>query len=435
MSDHTTRSAVHRTPLTEQLVWTARVLFEADRWVDRPARPLPTGDCVVGRSPPGRRDFAIPEDDRLSRKHAAFKRRGDAVSIHDLDSRNGTSVNGVAIKKANLADGDVVRCGDTLLLVRKTPLDIDDPQMDGLIGASVAMRKLRARLARAAATEATIVLLGETGCGKGAAARAIHAASGRSDGPWIQFNCAAIPETLAESTLFGHIAGAFTGATQAEPGLIRAADGGTLFIDEVGDLPTTLQPKLLHFLDDGTVLPVGSSKDARSDARVVAATNVDLGRAVKNREFRADLYARLAAVEIRIPPLRERREDVLDLLGPQLEHPDRLTADLAEVLVLHDWPFNVREVQRIATHLEVEGGMLSAWGPELVRDRLNLLADDEPEEPQGTTKMTPSREVLEELLVKHGGVVARVARELGRSTKQVYRWMARHEMDPASYRG
>ncbi len=433
MRNADTQSADQRRDLTEHAIWTVRLLFAADKLFDAPAVPLPNGDCVVGRATEGRRDIEIPDDGRLSRHHATFKRRGSSLSVHDRDSHNGTKVNGIVAQKADLADGDLIRCGDSLLLVRKTPVDLDDPPLPGLIGRSVAMRRLRARLMRVAVTDATVVLLGETGSGKGAAARAIHAASGRASGPWIQFNCAAIPETLAESTLFGHVAGAFTGASQAETGLIRAANTGSLFIDEVGDLPPTLQPKLLHFLDDGTVLPVGSAREARSDARVLTATNVDLGRAVRSGAFRADLYARLAAVEIRLPPLRERREDVLDLLALHLEHSDRLTADLAEALVLHDWPFNVREVQQIATHLEVEGSDLSVWRRALVSERLALLSP-EAEEGGSAARVTPSQEVLEELMIRHKGVVARVARELGRSTKQVYRWMSRHGMDPTNYR-
>lgn len=433
MSDQVTRSAARTLNLADQWVWTVRVLFSVDRVVTEPARALPSGDCIVGRSVSGRRDLGLPDDGRLSRQHAAFKRRGEALSVHDLDSHNGTTVNGLEARRAALSDGDVVRCGDTLFLVRQTPVELDDPAMDELIGQSVAMRQLRAKVARVARTDATVVLLGETGCGKGAAARAIHRSSARRDGPWVQFNSAAIPEHLAESTLFGHVAGAFTGATSPSEGLLRAAHGGTLFIDEVGDLPAVLQPKLLHFLDDGTVLPVGSTKEVRSDARVLAATNVDLPKAVKNRSFRADLYARLAAVELRIPPLRERREDVLDLLAAHLDDPSKLSADLAEVLVLHDWPYNVREVQRLATHLDVEGMGRAIWGPDLVADRLDL---DEPADDSGADgpRVTPSQEVLEELLIRHKGVVTRVARELGRSTKQVYRWMSRHGFDPGEYR-
>lgn len=434
MRDAATESAAQRRDLTERALWTVRVLFAAGRLVDEPARPLPSGDCVIGRAPDGRRDLAIEDDLRLSRRHAAFKRRSTSLSIHDLDSHNGTQVNGLAARKADLSDGDLVRCGDSLVLVRREPVDLDDPALPGLTGRSVAMRRLRVRLQRAARTDATVVLLGETGSGKGAAARAVHACSGRSAGPWVQFNCAAIPQTLAESTLFGHVAGAFTGASGAEPGLLRAADGGTLFVDELGDLPAALQPKLLHFLDDGTVLPVGSTREARSDVRVLAATNVDLARAVRTGAFRADLYARLAAVEIRLPPLRERQEDILELLALHLADTERLSADLAEVLLLHDWPFNVREVQQMATHLDVEGADLPVWAPELVRERLSFLSDGGVAEEAPAARVTPSQEVLAELLIRHEGVVARVARELGRSTKQVYRWMSRHGMDPADYR-
>lgn len=433
MSDVPTASLEHApTDRTEQ-VWTLRVLHAAGRLGRDPARALPTGDCVVGRAVEGRRDLLV-DDSRLSRSHACFKRRGDQLSVHDLGSRHGTRVNGLPVAKADLADGDVVRCGDTILQVRLALAWPEDDERIALTGSSPAMMALRCELGRVAASDHPAVLLGETGVGKGAAARAIHAAGRRAAGPWVAFNCAAIPETLAESTLFGHVAGAFTGATTAEAGLLRAADGGTLFIDEVGDLPGPLQPKLLHFLDDGTVLPVGSSRSTRVDARVIAATNVDLAAAIADRRFRADLWARLAALVVRIPPLRERREDVLELLVGALSDARPLTGDLAEALVLHDWPWNVREVQRVAAELEVRGAGLDRWDLPLVAGRLQRPVDAGPPDEAGATRVTPSREVLEALLRKHDGVVSRVARELGRSSKQVYRWMERQGLDPAAYR-
>lgn len=291
-------------------------------------------------------------------------------------------------------------------------------------------------MARAASTGAPVLLLGETGAGKGAAARALHEASVRRRGPLVVANCAAIPETLAESTLFGHRAGAFTGATTNADGLFAAADRGTLLLDEVGDLPAALQPKLLQALEAGEVLPVGASRPRRVDVRFVAATNVDLEAAVGRGAFRSDLYAWLASVVLTTPPLRERREDVLSLLCAALEQArPPLTADLAEALVLHRWPYNVRELQQLARALPALGGDAPRWHLTLVADRLRL-PEPEPGRARPGDRRTgpPSRDALVVLLDRHGGVVARVAAELGRSPRQVYRWLERHRIDPDDHR-
>ena len=434
MSDAQTKSLESRRQNDDQEIWTVSVLYSGDAILDAPAPPLPAGDCVIGRSAVGRRDLHLPEDERLSRRHACFKRRGDQLSVRDLDSHNGTRVNGQKVQKADLSDGDVVRCGNTVLLVRRAPAWPTDADLEGLSGRSPAMRAHRVELAMVGKTDATVVLTGETGCGKGAAARALHAISSRAAKPYVAFNCAAIPETLAESTLFGHIAGAFTGAIGSEDGLLRAAHGGTLFIDEVGDLVASLQPKLLHFLDDGTVTPVGSSSQIKVDARIVAATHVDLDAAVASGAFRADLWARLAAVVLEIPPLRARREDVLPLLV-EFAGTAPISPDLAEALVLHDWPWNVRELQRVATELGVRGQDLDRWELDLVAERLKpSAAAPAPAPDTPKTRITPDRAELEALLRTHKGVVAQVARALGRSTKQVYRWMARDGLEVDDFR-
>ena len=222
-----------------------------------------------------------------------------------------------------------------------------------LLGESAAMRKLFELLDRVAASAATVLVVGETGTGKELVARSLHERSPRSSGAFVALNCAAMPEALLESELFGHVKGAFTDARTAHTGLMLKADGGTLFLDEVTELPLTLQPKLLRALQERRVRPVGASDEVAFDARVVAASNRDLGEAVTSGAFREDLYFRLDVLQVRVPPLRERGEDVLRLaraflveLAEQAGRPTpALGPEAARALLAHRWPGNVRELR------------------------------------------------------------------------------------------
>lgn len=227
------------------------------------------------------------------------------------------------------------------------------PGLDALIGASPAMERVFAILERIAPTNASALITGESGTGKELAARALHRLSRRSDGPYVSVNCAAIPEQLFESELFGFVRGAFTGADRNREGLLRRAHGGTLFLDEIGELPTTLQPKLLRVLQERAVRPVGSDRAISIDVRLVAATNLDLAREVSEHRFRADLFYRLAVVTITIPPLRDRGDDII-LLAEQFieemcDENDRprpyLSDETVNTLLASAWPGNVRELR------------------------------------------------------------------------------------------
>lgn len=231
--------------------------------------------------------------------------------------------------------------------------EIDTEPLPGMIGLSPAMKRVF-RLARLVARRQTTVLItGETGTGKELVAQAIHELSPRAKGPFIAVNCAAIPETLIEAELFGHVRGAFTGAVQASLGRIHAAHGGTLFLDEAGDLPFSVQTKLLRFLQQGEVQRLGSPDVFRVDVRVVAATNANLAERVEKKEFRADLYYRLAVFPIELPPLRQRAEDIVTLATSFIARlaresgisPKRLSADAEGLLRRYSWPGNVRELQ------------------------------------------------------------------------------------------
>jgi DNA-binding NtrC family response regulator len=259
-------------------------------------------------------------------------------------------------------DGAVIECGETKLRfsftaapVRVALAERDD--FEGLLGRSVAMRELFALLDRVAPTDAPVLIHGETGTGKERVARALHARSRRAGRPFAVFDCAAVPPTLIEAELFGHEKGAFTGATERRAGVFERADGGTVFLDELGELAIELQPKLLRVLESNEVFRVGASKPTPINARIVAATNRDLGARIGEGQFREDLYYRLAVVTVSIPPLRERREDIPLLAshfarehafaGEQSSRPAPGWEAIFDFMTGYDFPGNVRELRNV----------------------------------------------------------------------------------------
>jgi hypothetical protein len=229
----------------------------------------------------------------------------------------------------------------------------DVPDLPGFVSASAPMRQLKADLVRLARSRSTVIITGESGSGKEVIARAIHDLSTRASKPYIAFNCAAVPRDLFEGQLFGYRKGAFTGATD-HPGVLRAADGGTVLLDEIGELPLDVQPKLLRFLENGEILPLGERKPVKLDVRVIAATFRDLDQLVRERLFREDLFYRLQVVPLRVPPLRERPDDVIALarhfvrlLTPAGHEPPVLAPDALAALNAHRWPGNVRELRNV----------------------------------------------------------------------------------------
>ncbi len=307
----------------------------------------------------------------------------------------------------------------------------------GIIGKSQAMKDVVSILERIAPSDVPILIEGESGTGKDLLARAAHALSSRSAGPYVALNMSAIPENLAESELFGHEKGAFTGADQTRTGFFAEAEGGTLFLDEVGLLPPSLQPKLLRVLQDGEYIPVGSRKARKANVRVIAATNEDLQRSVKEGKFREDLWFRLRVVPLRLPPLRERREDV-PLLVEHLvkKHALRLSrpplrpdADAMRALIDHSWPGNIRELEHA-----IERGLLLARGEAIT------LADLPPELTPAAHDATASanegryrrardaweRKFLEDVLREAGGSVGKAAELAGIHRSTLYEKLARY---------
>ena len=308
----------------------------------------------------------VLDDDAVSRRHAVL-RLGGQPSIEDLGSRNGTSVGGRRIApgtRVPVGLGAILEIGAaTVVLYRQRGVTAETtPRVErdgraardrrGVVVVDPAVTRIYAMLDVVGPSALPVLVLGETGTGKEVFARAIHAHSHRSEGPFAAINCAAIPEQLLESELFGYDKGAFTGATQAKPGLIETADGGTLFLDELADSPLPLQAKLLRVLESGEVRRLGSVKARRVDVRVVAATNRDLQALVTSNDFRADLFYRLNGFALTLPPLRERPADVVALAasfaataaGGAAPAP-ALAGDVEAALLAHDWPGNVRELR------------------------------------------------------------------------------------------
>jgi transcriptional regulator with GAF, ATPase, and Fis domain len=385
------------------------------------------------------------DDPKLSRVHASVSRAGLVFEIRDLGSRNGTFVNGERVERCSVTVGDVVRVGDTLLEIGpEGPRQATAPGDPSLVARSSSLIAAVEATDRVAPSDLPVLLLGETGTGKEVFARRVHARSGRR-GAFLAINCASLPRELVESTLFGHRKGAFTGATADSEGFFAQAQDGTLFLDEVGELPAHQQAKLLRVLENHEYSPVGSTRIVQSNARIVAASNADLDAEIASGGFRADLYARLAGTVIRLPPLRSRRRDILALaesflseLAPGVDF--RHSASAAQTLVLHPWPHNVRELrgtmQRL-TLLQPAGGEVSKRAIESALDaHLSASAASvRPEQPSRSARGSmPGREELVARLVALQGNVNRLAEHYGKDPKQIYRWLKRHDLDPATFR-
>ncbi len=295
-----------------------------------------------------------------SRHHAEFLRIGSEWVIHDLGSRNGVHVDGQCVEHAILRVGNVLRLGEWIGIVRPFESDAEDQQSrfrqlaPGLLGGA----RLQAAVVdaeRVAKSNVRIVVQGETGTGKERVAQAIHHWSGRG-GEFVGVNCSALPAGLVEGELFGYRKGAFTGADRASLGHFRAAHGGTLLLDEVTEMPMSVQPKLLRALEERAVVPLGESIPVPVDVRVIAATQEPLQRAVEAKRFRADLCARLAGLTIVLPPLRERREDIPGLFAHLLQRHlagplPAVDPRLVEHLCRYGWPYNVREIDQLASYI------------------------------------------------------------------------------------
>jgi DNA-binding NtrC family response regulator len=304
------------------------------------------------------------QDREISRRHASVDIQDGRLRLRDLESANGTFVNGVRIVEALLGGGEGIQLGQSALRVEiesdAKPVPIStDTSFGAVVGSSVAMRRLYPFCVRLAQSDVPLVIEGETGTGKEVMAEAIHAASPRGEtGPFVVFDCAAAPPSLIESALFGNEKGAFTGAVGARPGVFEEAHGGTLLIDEIGDLDTPLQARLLRAIQKSEIRRLGGSKWLKVDVRIIAATRRDLDKEVQAGRFRDDLFFRLAVARIALPPLRDRREDIeplarhfWTLYGRGEDFPTRVIERFAG----HPWPGNVRELANTGARLPALG--------------------------------------------------------------------------------
>jgi DNA-binding NtrC family response regulator len=327
-------------------------------------------------------------DPQVSRRHAELAVVPEGIRIKDLGSTNGTWWQGTKVGEVVVPSGATVQFGATPVRISAAEaMSLPPSEQDhfgAMAGKSVAMRELFAVLEMAAPSEATVLIEGESGTGKELAARAVHEASSRVKAPFVVVDCSAITENLFDSHLFGHVRGAFTGADRDRKGAFVEASGGTLFLDELGELPLAAQAKLLRVLEAQTVQPVGADRPVQVDTRVVAATHRDLSRMVAAKEFRFDLFYRLAVVHVALPPLRERLEDLPHLVATFYHHrgvePGPIDGDNLERMRRHAWPGNVRELRNV---LERAWAMSGSPGGQAARFRdLRLWLDPNAAAPQ-----------------------------------------------------
>lgn len=302
-------------------------------------------------------DLALT-DTAVSKRHLRVTAQGGRIHVKDLGSRNGTFLGGTRLVEAEVPLGVVINVGRSQIAiqsrwhVREVPPS-PSRTFGELYGESLAMREIFAILERVADTDVTVLVEGESGTGKELVARSIHTASSRASKPYVVFDCGSIPAELAESELFGHKKGSFTGATADREGAFHRAHGGTICLDELGELPLDLQPKLLRVLETGEVRSVGDDVPRRVDVRVIASTNRDLLAEARHGRFRSDLYYRLEVVRVRVPPLRQRPEDIPGLVARLLEGKlppgDAPSGPNLDRLVAYGWPGNVRELRNALT--------------------------------------------------------------------------------------
>ncbi|MCB9715275.1 MAG: sigma 54-interacting transcriptional regulator [Myxococcales bacterium] len=376
------------------------------------------------------------DDPYMSSHHATVRAtRSGGVVVIDEGSKNGTWVDGVAVERAWARPGAILRFGRVSMRVvcsEGDPPGREDLPEGPVVGKSSAFRELLRTLERVARLRSPVLLRGETGTGKEVAARVIHRASERRNHPFVAINCGAIPEPLAESELFGHVRGAFTGAHRDRLGAFGRADGGTLLLDEVAELPPLIQAKLLRVLETGRVLPIGAEQEQPVDVRVVAATHRNLESMVDLGELREDLYHRLGVLTVQLPSLRERREDIPLLLQHfarratlELGYPVELTEAAVVAAVRYPWPGNIRALRNAV----LRAGAL-ADGP-IDAETLVPTAVSYPEHappgclvvPRGTWE-SMRRSVLQQIIADEGSI-RRASKVLGIPRTTLGNWLRR----------
>ena len=405
-------------------------------------------------------------DSQVSGLHCEIRLDERGYRLRDLDSTNGTFVAGLRINDVYVPPGSSITVGSTKIRFQPLGESVElalssRTSFGGIIGKSVLMRELFARLEKLAASDATVLISGETGVGKELVAESLHEYSPRAPGPFVVLDCGSIPQNLIESELFGHERGAFTGAVSSYAGAFERAHKGTLFLDEIGELPLAMQPKLLRALERREVRRIGGSRTISVDIRVVAATNRDLGVAVNRGRFREDLYYRLAVARVHVPPLRERREDIELLIEhflavtPNAEGAE-LAADTVELMKKHDWPGNVRELRNVIERALLLSEPTPMSDPRLRSTAPQRVIEGEGSEPISTvpvqtledeTMAVPidtrhpfkiakqalvtefERRYIRRLLAEHGGNISAAARVAGIDRMSIHKMLHRLGID------
>jgi two-component system response regulator AtoC len=399
-------------------------------------------ELLIGRQRDETLKVLVVDEKRVSRHHARIVRRKDALVVIDLKSRNGTLVGRELLRgtERTVVGGDIIRVGSAELIVAtathqprsSTPLAFDnivaDPEMERAYS-------LGRKVAR---SPTNVLLLGETGVGKEVLAQRIHAWSSRATAPFVRVNCAAIPETLLESELFGHEKGAFTGADRRKIGYCESAQGGTLFLDEIGELSLHAQVKLLNVLESRTITRVGDTAPMAIDIRVICATHRNLDEAIARGGFRADLFYRIGSFVIRIPSLRARSTEI-DAFAHMFAHgfasaagdpPPSISADVLAVLRRHSWPGNVRELRNVIEHAMVIAEGASELLPSHLPEHLLALPARGKSRSTGVSVKDQisdfERHAIEQALASEAGNQTRAAKRLGISRRALVYKLTRY---------
>ncbi|MGC6416859.1 MAG: sigma 54-interacting transcriptional regulator [Bradymonadia bacterium] len=385
-----------------------------------------TGELVIGRAPNDTNGLTIA-DGEASRRHASivFDRRSNSHTVTDLGSSNGTFVNGQRISSEKLEDGSVVRTGRSIFVYVRSALGpgVTLPNLTPRL--SLARALVEGIADRAATSGLPVLIYGPTGAGKERMAERLHVMSQRA-GRLVSLNCGALSSELLGSELFGHVKGAFSGAQAARTGLFAAATGGSLFLDEIAELPLEQQPALLRACETGRIRPVGADRDQSVDVRIIAATHTDLDLMCAAGTFRTDLLARLRGVTLQLPSLSKRRDEILALFDEFVDGiPFGIT--VAERLLLYRWKENVRELKNVAEYVRLFAQQAGSVHPSHLPS--HVVGGGEP-----VSSGPPGRSDLEDLLRIHGGNMSKVARELGVHRQQAYRWITKEGLNPAKYR-
>ncbi len=393
----------------------------------------------IGSSP---ENNLVLTDDTVSRRHCEVVPTTNGIQVRDDGSTNGIFVGAARIIEAVFNEAFSLRVGQTVLKIEPMTARVDREQSTGdhfgeIIGQSACMRELFADLMRIAPTDVSVLIEGETGTGKELVADSIHCASARASGPFVVFDCSAIAPTLAESELFGHERGAFTGAVASRPGVFEQASGGTIFLDELGELPKDLQPKLLRVLEKREVKRLGSNRTVPVDIRLIAATNRNLMAEVERGNFREDVYFRIAATHVYVPPVRDRLDDLTMLVTHFLKRstpsrgPDAFPEHVWEMLRAYRWPGNVRELQNAVQRLLITPERsLGGASPRALPASPSVPPPAADPEPLRIARREAAdefeRSYLQLLLGKTGGNVTRAAAIAEVSRQMVQKLMRKH---------